>query len=124
MSFVERREKQRVSFPVLVQYRTDANSVFDAAYALDLSPGGLLIHSSLDTEEGALIDLYLVEKDGRRPLELLGVVVRTDHDRFAVRFIDLDAKQRAWLNKVVDARRETDPWAATELGLLPGFDDV
>lgn len=119
----ERRSDPRVTFPVLVLYRRDPAEPFVSAYGEDLSVSGIRIEGT-DVQAGDFIDLQLIERDGRRPLELLGEVMRVLEREFAVRFIEMDERQRGWLERVVHERAERDDPPPTEDLLTLGFDEV
>lgn len=120
----ERRMDPRVSFPVLVLFRAEPETPFISAYGSDLSVSGIRI-SGGGVREGLLVDLQLIERDGRRPLEVLGEVVRVDEEAFAVRFVELDDAQREWLSAVVGdrAKVESAPPPTEDLMVL-GFDEL
>ncbi|MEL6186300.1 MAG: PilZ domain-containing protein, partial [Myxococcota bacterium] len=113
----------RVTFPVLVLYRRDPAQPFVSAYGEDLSISGIRIEGH-EVRAGDLIDLQLIERDGRRPLELLGQVTRVLEGEFAVRFVEMDDRQRAWLERVVEERADREDPPPTEDLLSVGFDEM
>lgn len=118
---MERREQPRIRFPVLVTWRGDGIAGIESGYAHDLSIAGLGVEGA-SARVGAVLDLQLVTRDGRRPLEVLGEVVRADDTGFAVRFLDLEPAQAIWLGEVVARQAEAPPLETEDL-LAAGFDD-
>lgn len=119
----ERRKHPRVSFPVLVLFRTDPAQPFLSAYGADLSAGGIRI-SGLGPSFGDLVDLQLIERDGRRPLEVMGEVVRVEAGEFALRFVELDTQQQSWLTSVIQTRQAEGDLEGTEDLLEASFDEL
>lgn len=120
----ERRADARVGFPVLVLFRAQATEQYTSAYGADLSINGLRVDGA-EAEEGTMLDLQLIERHGRRPIEVLGEVLRSDASGFSLRFVELDDGQRAWLDSVVSGRQSKTPLAAeTEDLLVAGFEDA
>lgn len=118
----ERRTDPRVSFPVLVLFRAEPAKPFVSAYGSDLSVSGIKIAGE-GVSAGDLVDLQLIERDGRRPLELLGDVVRVSAEYFAVRFVELDDVQKGWLSEVVERRNTVETSPPTEDLMVLGFDE-
>lgn len=123
MSPPERRAVPRVGFPVLVLFRSQATEAYESAYGADLSVSGIRVEGAR-ADVGAMLDLQLVERHGRRPVEVLGEVVRIDETGFSVRFVELDDAQRRWLSSVVSGRRAAPPSAETEDLLEAGFEEL
>jgi hypothetical protein len=123
MSGQDRRDADRVDFPVLVQFRAQASDGYASGYGADLSTSGLRVQGT-PAAVGTTLDLQLVERGGRRPIEVLGEVVRADADGFSVRFVELDEEQRRWLASVVERRSAGDMRAETEDLLETGFEDT
>lgn len=119
---MERRSHPRVPYSVLVLYRTDPNQPFVSVYARDLSEAGVSLEG-VEAEAGTVLDLQLMEREGRRPLELLGMVTRAEDGVLSARFLELDDAQRAWLRAAVTAREGDTTPVETEDLLATRFDE-
>ena len=110
-----------MSFPILVMWRSGETSGFVSGYGRDLSLSGLRVKGD-PPRQGATVDLQLVERTGRRPLEVLGEVTRVDEDGFAVRFVELEQTHLEWLTAAI---RQADraPTYETEDLMAGGFDE-
>lgn len=118
---MERRNDSRVPYPVLVTWRGDGIDGFDSAYGYDLSTSGLGVTGAA-ARLGAVLDLQLVARSGRRPLEVLAEVIRVDDAGFGVRFLDLDDAQQSWLADVVRTVEAAPPLETEDL-LAVGIDE-
>lgn len=123
MSETERRDFPRVAFPVLVLYRSGPGTSYESAYGADLSLSGIRIRGP-SPPLGTMVDLQLVERRGLRPVDLIGEVTRVGENSFAVRFVELEPLQHAWLSRVVHGRAHPDVFPETEDLLDPSFDEA
>jgi uncharacterized protein (TIGR02266 family) len=61
-----------------VQFRFDTFDEFMAEYSLNISPGGIFIHTEEPREQGSIIYLQFALKDGSKLIEGMGRVVRVN----------------------------------------------
>jgi uncharacterized protein (TIGR02266 family) len=105
----ERRKYPRVPLNLLIQYRFDSFEDFISEYASDISEGGMFIRTLEPREEGTMLYLQLVLRDGSKLIEGLGRVVRVnppsthaDHSPgMGIEFLSLDEESAALINEIV-----------------------
>jgi hypothetical protein len=109
----ERREHPRVPFDALVHLIPPDGTVH-RCQAVNLSLGGVLLHK---TEPGDIPDLgQMVEVEVvDEEISLEGLVVRVEKNepRFAVQFVNLDARRREYLAGAVGAAKDDDDSSTT-----------
>ena len=96
----EKREYFRLSLRLPMEYSFPDSSGHHLAYTVDISEGGLFMHSSQELEVGQNLNLkfYYDSAAGLECVQALGEVIRADRlrksekeYRYAVRFIDLSS---------------------------------
>ena len=112
MSETERRKFPRVPLNLLIQYRFDTFEDFVSEYAANISEGGMFIRTDEPRDEGAMIYLQFVLKNGTKLIEGLGRVIRVvDKDAAAgmgIEFVNFDEDSWATIRSIVQGRKSSD----------------
>jgi len=112
----EKRKHPRTPLSLLVQFRFNTFEDFLAEYSVNISPGGMFIHTDQPLEEGSMVYLQFSLKDGSRLIEGMGKVVRVNppgvKDRvcgMGVEFVSFDEESMALINEICAQREATRP---------------
>ena len=107
----DRRQNQRVSLSLLIQYRFDTLEDFLSEYSTDISMGGMFIRTDTPKDEGTLVYLQFYLRDGAKLIEGLGRVVRVNSTQPAVdnvaagmgiEFINFDEESMELIRQIVE----------------------
>ena len=106
-----RRKHPRTPLSLLVQYRFNSFEDFLAEYSVNISPGGMFIHTDEPKEEGSMIYLQFSLKDGSKLIEGMGKVVRVNptgvpgHPAgMGVEFVNFDEESMALVVEICTSR--------------------
>jgi len=106
-----RRKHPRTPLSLLVQYRFNSFEDFLAEYSVNISPGGMFIHTDEPKEEGSMIYLQFSLKDGSKLIEGMGKVVRVNptgvpgHPAgMGVEFVNFDDESMALVEEICTTR--------------------
>jgi hypothetical protein len=97
----KQRRHQRVSVPLLVQYRFGALEEPHFDYALNVSQSGLFIATTEEKPAGTKVFIQLTTRDGAHFLQGEGEVVRSQEGGSAIELTGFDAEARAVLDDLV-----------------------
>lgn len=97
----KKRRHQRVSVPLLVQYRFGALEEPHFDYALNVSQSGLFIATSVEKPAGTKVFIQVTTRDGVHFLQGEGEVVRSQEGGSAIELTGFDAEARAVLDELV-----------------------
>jgi hypothetical protein len=100
-SDAKNRRHQRVSVPLLVQYRFGALEEPHFDYALNLSQSGLFIATTVEKPAGTQVFIQLTTRDGAHFLQGEGQVVRSHEGGSAIELSGFDPEARAVLDALV-----------------------
>jgi len=102
---MERRSHPRVPYGAWVEDLTTGDKL-TFFLTKDLSLGGLLLQAPQPPPLGHCVQLRLLVENEERVANLVGEVVRHEPDAraFAVRFVDVDEHQRAFIEELVADR--------------------
>lgn len=108
----DRRRHPRTPLSILVQFRFNTFEDFLAEYSVNISPGGIFIHTEEPQAEGSVIYLQFSLKDGSRLIEGMGKVVRVnpppgEKDKPAgmgIEFVNFDDESMQLINEICAAR--------------------
>lgn len=102
-----KRKHPRTPLSLLVQFRCNSFDDFLAEYAINLSPGGMFIHTEEPREMGAMIYLQFSLADGSKLIEGLGRVVhvnppqdKTRTPGMGVEFVNFDEESAALIEQI------------------------
>ena len=112
----ERRKHYRATLPFLVQFRSDSFEDFLSEYARNISAGGMFIRTDEPREQGALISVQFLLRDGSRLIDGLARVVRVapppgtaaEPAGMGVEFQSLDAESVSVIAEVVEHNRRRE----------------
>jgi uncharacterized protein (TIGR02266 family) len=106
-----RRKHPRTPLSLLVQYRFNTFEDFLAEYSVNISPGGMFIHTTEPKEEGSMIYLQFSLKDGSKLIEGMGRVVRVNPEGvpghppgMGVEFVNFDDESMALVQEICTTR--------------------
>lgn len=102
----KRRRHQRVSVPLLVQYRFGALEEPHFDYALNVSQSGLFISTTVERPAGTKVFIQLTTRDGAHFLQGEGEVVRSQEGGYAIELTGFDAEARGVLDDLVQTALE------------------
>jgi CheY-like chemotaxis protein len=85
---VERRRAPRVSVTVPVRV-TEYNGAEWDTYSMNLSQFGIKVRTAGDVSPGAAAKLTFTPPDGGKPIQVMSLLVRKDHDGYAFYFVNL-----------------------------------
>jgi hypothetical protein len=101
-----KRRHQRVSVPLLVQYRFGALEEPHFDYALNVSQSGLFIACDADRPVGTRVFVQLTTRDGAHFLQGEGQVRRTAEGGYAIELTGFDEDARKVLEGLVQREIE------------------
>ena len=102
-SGADKREHERAVIPLLIQYRFSPFESYRTDYSANVSAGGLLIHCDDPPANVATILLRFLPRDGSRVILAQGEVVRATDVGLAVRFLQIDDGDAAFLLALVES---------------------
>ncbi|MBI2191861.1 MAG: PilZ domain-containing protein [Planctomycetes bacterium] len=115
-----RRRAARIETRLLCHYKASGEGFFAARHMAvcdDISPGGILFHTSFAHTEGDILDLEIELPDGNRPVKARGVVRRVEElmpnraYRFGIEFQQIASKDldkvNAYLAKAGSTKQKT-----------------
>ena len=110
-AYSKRRKFDRTALSLLVQFRFSTLEDFLAEYSVNISPGGMFIHTDEPREEGSMIYLQFSLKDGSKLIEGMGRVVRVNpagdpqHPAgMGVEFVNFDDESMALVEEICNRR--------------------
>ena len=114
------RRHQRVSVPLLVQYRFGALEEPHFDYALNVSQSGLFIATDGQKPPGTKVFIQLTTRDGAHFLQGEGLVVRSAEGGYAIELTGFDADARAVLEDLVQKVIDDQGPASGKVAAGPG----
>jgi molecular chaperone DnaK len=112
----KKRKHERTDLSLLVQYRFNTFEDFMAEYAVNLSPGGMFLHTETPQEVGSMIYMQFSLKDGSKLIEGLGRVVRVIHPGsgkatpgMAIEFTQFDEESEAFIRQICEGKGKRGP---------------
>jgi CheY-like chemotaxis protein len=101
---VERRRAPRVSITVPVRV-TEYNGAEWDTYSMNLSQFGIKVRTAGDVSPGAAAKLTFTPPDGGRPIQVMALLVKKDHDGYAFYFVNLTGSEFQRLASLVGGLR-------------------
>ena len=102
MTGADKREFKRAAIPLLIQYRFSPFENYETDYSANVSAGGLFIHCDNPPTNVSTILLRFLPRDGSRVILAQGEVVRAAEDGLAVKFMQIDEGDQAYLNELIE----------------------
>mgnify|MGYP001157374618 FL=1 len=102
MTGADKREFKRAAIPLLIQYRFSPFENYETDYSANVSAGGLFIHCDNPPANVSTILLRFLPRDGSRVILAQGEVVRAAEDGLAVKFMQIDEGDQAYLNELIE----------------------
>lgn len=105
-----RRRHERTDLTLLVQYRFNTFEDFLTEYAINLSPGGMFLHTEDPREEGSMLHMQFSLADGSKLIEGMGRVVRVVPPGgarlpgMAIEFVQFDDDTRALIRQICESK--------------------
>ena len=98
------RRHKRVPLNLLVQVRIDNFSTFMSEHAVNISAGGMYLHSDRPRPLNSMIYFQFALTEGTSIIEGLGRVVRTDKQGMGIEFVGLDDRSKALIDHIIQQR--------------------
>ena len=102
----DKRQHRRAAIPLLIQYRFSPFENYETDYSANVSAGGVFISCTEAPANVSTILLRFLPRDGSRVILAQGEVVRATDAGLAVRFLHMDADDKAFLDALIEASAE------------------
>ena len=100
----QQRKHARVPLNLLVQVRMDNFSTFMNEHAVNISAGGMYLHTDKPRPLKSMIYFQFGLTEGTSIIEGLGRVVRVDSGGMGIEFVGLEDRSKALIDHIVQQR--------------------
>jgi len=98
------RKFKRLPLNLLVQVRIDNFSAFMEEHAINISAGGMYLHSENPRPLNSMIYFQFALKEGTSLIEGLGRVVRTETKGMGIEFVGMEDRSKALIEHIIQQR--------------------
>ena len=98
------RKHKRVPLNLLVQVRIDNFSTFMDEHAINISAGGMYLHTENPRPLNSMIYFQFALTEGTSLIEGLGRVVRTEVKGMGIEFVGMEDRSKALIDHIIQQR--------------------